>query len=65
IVGEQTLSRLSTLASEEIQGIIGSLGESERTVSAKRKQVQEVMDTVQREIVRRYTSGEADPASAI
>jgi len=65
IVGEQTLSRLSTLASEEIQGIIQSLGESERAVSAKRKQVQEVMDTVQREIVRRYTSGEADPASAI
>lgn len=65
IMGEQTLSRLSTLASEEIQGIIKSLAESERTVSAKRKKVQEVMDTVQREIVRRYTSGEADPASAI
>lgn len=65
IVGEQTLSRLSTLASEEIQGIIKSLGESERAVSVKRKKVQEVLDTVQAEIVRRYTSGEADPSSAL
>lgn len=64
IVGEQTLARLSSLASEEIQGIIQSLGESERAVSAKRKKVQEVMDALQEEIVRRYTSGEADPASA-
>lgn len=65
IVGEQTLSRLPQLSSEEIQGIIQSLGEQENTVSAKRKKVQEVTDTIQAEIVRRYTSGEADPASAL
>ena len=63
VVGEQTLARLSTLPTEEIRGIIHSLGELERGVSARRKGVQEVMDKVQGEIVRRYASGEADPAS--
>jgi hypothetical protein len=63
VVGEQTLSRLSTIAVEEIRGIIGSLGEFEKGVSSKRKVVQEVMDKIQTEIVRRYTSGEADPAA--
>lgn len=62
VVGEQTLARLSTIAVEEIRGIIASLGEFEKGVSSKRKVVQEVMDNIQTEIVRRYTSGEADPA---
>lgn len=65
IVGEQTLARLSTLATSEIQAIIQALAESEQSVSAKRKNVQEVLDALQDEIVRRYTSGEADPASAL
>lgn len=63
IVGEQTLARLSTLATEEIQEIMRTLSEHEQRVSARRKQVQDVMDQVQAEIVRRYTSGEADPRS--
>jgi hypothetical protein len=63
IVGEQTLARLSTLSAEEIQQIMRSLSEHEQGVSARRKAVQDVMDKVQAEIVRRYTSGEADPRS--
>ncbi|MEA2497844.1 MAG: hypothetical protein QOH26_249 [Actinomycetota bacterium] len=63
IVGEQTLTRLPTLATEEIQQILRSLSEHEQSVSARRKAVQDVMDKVQAEIVRRYTSGEADPRS--
>lgn len=63
VVGEQTLARLPNLPAEEIQSIIGSLREHEKTVSAKRKAVQEVMDEIQAEIVRRYKSGEADPAA--
>jgi hypothetical protein len=63
VVGEQTLARLSSIPPEEIAGIITSLQELESTVSARRKKVQEVMDQIQSEIVRRYTSGEADPAS--
>ncbi len=65
IVGEQTLSRLPSLPSEEVRGILASLGDHEKTLSTRRKVVQEVMDTVQAEIVRRYVSGEADPTAAL
>lgn len=60
IVGEQTLARLSDLPTEEIQRIVGSLGEHERNLSAKRKQVHEVLDRLEEEIVRRYGTGELD-----
>lgn len=65
IVGEQTLARLPALGADEIKGIIESLGEHEKTVSVRRRAVHEVVDAIQAEIVRRYTSGEADPAQAL
>ena len=65
IVGEQTLSRLPSLPTDEVKGILASLAEHEKTLSARRKVIQEVMDTVQAEIVRRYVSGEADPTAAL
>jgi len=63
IVGEQTLARLSNLPTEEIQRIVGSLGEHERNLSAKRKRVHDVLDRLEEEIVRRYTTGELDPTA--
>ena len=65
IVGEQTLSRLPALPNEEVQGILASLAEHEKSLSGRRRKVQEIMDTVQAEIVRRYVSGEADPTAAL
>jgi anti-sigma-K factor RsiG len=65
IVGEQTLARLASISSDEIRTIIASLGEHESAVSARRKQVHEVLDAVQAEVVRRYVSGEADPTTAL
>jgi hypothetical protein len=65
IVGEQTLSRLPGLQAEEIGGIISSLKEHERTLSARRKKVHDVMDAIQAEVVRRYQAGEADPTAAL
>jgi hypothetical protein len=65
IVGEQTLSRLPSLPTEEVKGILLSLAEHEKSLSARRKAIQEVMDTVQAEVVRRYVSGEADPTAAL
>ena len=62
IVGEQTLAKMPSLAPEEIRGIVASLGEHERKVSERRKNVHEVIDAIQAEIVRRYT---ADPGSAL
>jgi hypothetical protein len=65
ILGEQTLSRLPQLRAEEIRSIVGSLAEHERKVSERRKKVHDVLDRLQAEIVRRYTSGEADPSAAL
>lgn len=65
IVGEQTLARLPKLPTDEIRKIMTSLADHERRLSARRKAVQDVMDNIQAEIVRRYTSGEADPAKVL
>jgi vacuolar-type H+-ATPase subunit C/Vma6 len=65
ILGEQTLSRLAQIDTDEIKSILASLGEHERRVSELRRRVQDVMDRLQAEIVRRYTSGEADPSAAL
>ncbi len=61
IVGEQTLARLAQVPTEEIRKIIESLADHERNLSDKRRRVHEVVDALQTEIVRRYTTGEADP----
>jgi hypothetical protein len=65
IVGEQTLTRLPGMATEELRAIVAALAEHEREVSQRRKLVHEVMDAIQSEIVRRYASGEADPAALL
>lgn len=65
VVGEQTLARLSEIDLEELRGIMSTLADYERTVSTRRRAIQDVMDKVQAEIVRRYTSGEADPTAAL
>jgi hypothetical protein len=65
IVGEQTLARLGAISAGEIRTIIASLGQHESAVSARRRNVHEVLDAVQAEIVRRYVSGEADPTAAL
>ena len=65
IAGEQTMTRLNQLQSDEIKEIMSSLAEHERNLSARRRKLHEVMDVIQAEIVRRYTSGEADPTVAL
>lgn len=65
IVGERTLARLSQIPDEEIRGIIDSLRAHETELSARRKSLQEVLDRIQQEFMRRYKSGEADPTAAL
>ena len=60
IVGADTLTRLTKLPESEIRSSIESLAEHEQELSARRKSVHEVLDVIQAEIVRRYTSGEED-----
>lgn len=65
VVGEQTLARLPEIDVDELHQIMDTLADYEKTVSARRRAIQDVMDKVQGEIVRRYTSGEADPTAAL
>lgn len=65
IAGERILAHLTKIPDEEIQQIIESLREHERDLSARRKSVQEVLDVIQRELLRRFKSGEADPTAAL
>lgn len=65
VVGEQTLARLSEIELDELRQILETLADYERTVSTRRRAIQDVMDKVQSEIVRRYTTGEADPTAAL
>lgn len=65
IVGADTLARLTKLPEPDIRSSIESLAEHEKKLSARRKTVHDVLDTIQAEIVRRYTSGEEDPSSLL
>lgn len=65
IVGADTLARLTELPEDEIRKSMESLAEHEKSLSAQRRSVHEVIDTIQAEIVRRYTSGEEDPSSLL
>jgi len=65
IVGADTLARLTKLPESEIRASIESLAEHEKSLSARRKSVHEVLDQIQAEIVRRYTTGEEDPSKLL
>lgn len=61
IAGDQVLARLAHVPIEELAKIIETLVEHERALSDKRRRVHEVVDALHDEIVKRYSSGEADP----
>jgi hypothetical protein len=65
IVGENTLARLAQQQPQELQSIISALAEHERALSEKRREIHDVLDQIQAEIVRRYTTGQADPTAAL
>ena len=64
IIEEQALARLFDVPEAELRTIIESLSAHEKRVSEQRKRVHEVVDAIQEEIVKRYTSGQADPTQA-
>ncbi len=61
IAGEQTLARLGEMDDDEVKKIIDALADYEKSLSGLRRKLHEVVDTIQAEIVSRYTSGRADP----
>lgn len=65
IVGADTLAKLSDLSEAELRVNIESLAEHEKNLSARRRSVHEVIDRIQGEIVRRYSTGEEDPSKLL
>ncbi len=60
-LGDDFLTRLPSLADDELEAIQTSLADTEREVSAQRRQVYEACERVQGELTRRYREGLADP----
>lgn len=65
IVGADTLARLTKLPEADIRSSVESLAEHEQALSTRRKAVHDVLDQIQAEIVRRYTTGEEDPSKLL
>ncbi|GAC1409135.1 MAG: hypothetical protein NVSMB57_01430 [Actinomycetota bacterium] len=65
LVSDDTLAQLPALETAEIETIVQTLSEAEREISEFRKSVHGVLNKLTAEIVRRYASGEADPADLL
>ena len=60
LVADVDLSDVASRSADELAHAMRTLSEEEQTLSAKRRQVQTVMDACSAEITRRYRDGEAD-----
>jgi hypothetical protein len=60
LVADVDLSDTSARSTDELAHALRTLSEEERTISTKRRAVQDVMDACSAEITRRYREGEAD-----
>jgi hypothetical protein len=65
LVADVDLSDTSARSSDELHHAMRVLSDEEQTLSAKRRQVQNVMDACQAEITRRYKDGEADVSALL
>jgi hypothetical protein len=59
VLPSDRLGSLSELGSEELDELLGSVSDLERSVSAERRALHDIQDRLQEELVRRYRSGEA------
>ncbi|MCW2570303.1 MAG: aerial mycelium formation protein, partial [Frankiales bacterium] len=60
LVADVDLSDVAARSPDELAHAMRTLSEEEQTLSAKRREVQAVMDAASAEITRRYRDGEAD-----
>ena len=60
LVANVDLSDTGARSTDELAHAMRTLSEEERTISTKRRAVQDVMDACSAEITRRYRDGEAD-----
>jgi hypothetical protein len=60
LVADVDLSDVGSRTTDELAHAMRTLNDEEQTLSAKRREVQKVMDACSAEITRRYRDGEAD-----
>jgi len=65
LVSDDTIANLPTLNEAEIRRIIGELEAAEHEVSAQRRPLLDVLDSLNEELARRYQTGEADPSDVL
>lgn len=65
LVDDVDLSDTTARTDAELRSALETLEAEERTVSGKRRRVQEVMDALSAEMTRRYRDGEADVANLL
>jgi len=65
ILHSQSLSGLSEIDDDDVRQLVDRLGEFERTVSARRRALHDLLDALQAEIVRRYKTGEVTVESLL
>ena len=65
LVADVDLTDTTARTDEELQNALEVFEREERTVSDKRRKVQEVMDALSAEVTRRYRDGEADVSALL
>jgi anti-sigma-K factor RsiG len=65
LVSDDTIANLPALDEAEVRRIIGDLEAAERDVSTQRRPLLDVLDALNKELARRYQSGEADPSDVL
>jgi anti-sigma-K factor RsiG len=65
LVSDDTIANLPALDEAEIRRIVGELETAEHEVSAVRRPLLDVLDALNKELARRYQSGEADPSDVL
>jgi len=65
LIADVDLSDVAARSTDELGHAMHTLSEEEQALSAKRREVQTVMDACSAELIRRYKDGEADVATIL
>lgn len=65
LASETTLARIDEISTDEVSAIIDRLAEAESQTSEERRRIQQVMDAIRAELVRRYREGLEDPTELL
>jgi anti-sigma-K factor RsiG len=61
LASDSMLANIDDLSAQELSNIMGKLAGAEVKASEQRKQIQDAMDRVRGELIRRYKEGQEDP----